>query len=200
MPREGKAKVLNENEFKRLLKIVASGTNAKRNTALLYFSFGLGLRAKEMSLLKISHVLNEADDALFEEINLIGSMTKGDKQRHIYLTNPKVQKVLLDYLEERKNDKNIFFNYNAPLFRSQKGDKFSPNALQQLFSQLYKQAGIVGASSHSGRRSFATKLIERGVDIKAVSRLMGHASISMTAQYVEDNPVRLKRIAEELDF
>ena len=70
----------------------------------------------------------------------------------------------------------------------------------QLFSQLYKQAGIIGASSHSGRRSFATKLIERGVDIKAVSRLMGHASISMTAQYVEDNPVRLKRIAEELNF
>ncbi len=48
--------------------------------------------------------------------------------------------------------------------------------------------------------TFATKLIERGVDIKAVFRLMGHSSISMTAQYVEDNPVRLKRIAEELNL
>lgn len=200
MPREGKAKVLNEIEFKRLLKVVAAGSNAKRNIALLYFSFGLGLRAKEMSLLKINHVLDETNDCLFEEINLTGNMTKGDKQRHSYLTNPKVQKVLLDYLEERKQDKNISFNYEAPLFRSQKRNKFSPNALQQLFSQLYKQAGIVGASSHSGRRSFATRLIERGVDIKAVSRLMGHASISMTAQYVEDNPVRLKRIAEQLDL
>ncbi len=200
MPREGKAKVLTENEFKRLLKIILSGKNAKRNTALLYFSFGLGLRAKEMSLLKINHVLDETNDCLFEEINLTGNMTKGDKQRHIYLTNPKVQKVLLDYIEERKNNKKFSLNYNAPLFLSQKGGKFSPNSLQQLFSQLYKQAGIIGASSHSGRRSFATKLIERGVDIKAVSRLMGHASISMTAQYVEDNPVRLKRIAEELNF
>ncbi len=127
-------------------------------------------------------------------------MTKGDKQRHIYLTNSKVQKVLLDYIEERKADKKLPFNYNAPLFLSQNGDKFSPNSLQQLFGQLYKQAGIIGASSHSGGRSFATKLIERGVDIKAVSRLMGHASISMTAQYVEDNPVRLKRIAEELNL
>ncbi len=200
MPREGKAKVLNENEFKRLLKVVAAGSNVKRNTALLYFSFGLGLRAKEMSLLKINHVLDETNDCLFEEINLTGDMTKGDKQRHIYLTNPKVQKVVLDYLEERKQEKDISFSYEAPLFLSQKGDKFSPNALQQLFSQLYKQAGIVGASSHSGRRTFCTRLIERGVDIKAVSRLMGHASISMTAQYVEDNPVRLKRIAEELNF
>lgn len=200
MPREGKAKVLTENEFKRLLKIISTGKNAKRNTALLYFSFGLGLRAKEMSLLKINHVLDETNDCLLEEINLTGNMTKGDKQRHIYLTNPKVQKVLLDYIEERKNDKKISINCHSPLFLSQKRGKFSPNSLQQLFSQLYKQAGIIGASSHSGRRSFATKLIERGVDIKAVSRLMGHSSISMTAQYVEDNPVRLKRIAEELNF
>lgn len=164
------------------------------------FSIVVDIRAKEMSLLKINHVLNESNDSLFEEINLTGNMTKGDKQRHIYLTNPKVQKVLLDYIEERKEDKNISFNYSFPLFLSKKGGKFSPNSLQQLFSQLYKQAGVIGASSHSGRRSFATRLIERGVDIKAVSRLMGHSSISMTAQYVEDNPVRLKRIAEELNF
>ena len=200
MPREGKAKVLTEKEFKRLLKVVTAGSHAKRNIALLYVSFGLGLRAKEMSLLQIKHVLNEKNNALFEEINLIGKMTKGEKQRHIYLTNQKVRKALLDYIEERKHEDGKLFSYHAPLFRSQKGDKFSPNALQQLFSQMYKQAGIVGASSHSGRRTFATRLIERGVDIKAVSRLMGHASISMTAQYVEDNPVRLKRIAEELDL
>lgn len=200
MPREGKAKVLTENEFKRLLKIVAVGSHAKRNTALLYVSYGLGLRAKEMSLLKVSHILNQKNNSPFEEINLTGNMTKGEKQRHIYLTNPKVQKALLEYLEERKLEDASLFNYQAPLFLSQKGDKFSPNALQQLFSQMYKQAGIVGASSHSGRRTFATRLIERGIDIKAVSRLMGHANISMTAQYVEDNPVRLKRIAEELQF
>jgi integrase/recombinase XerD len=200
MPREGKAKVLTENEFKRLVKVVAAGSHVKRNIALLYVSYGLGLRAKEMSLLKVSHVLNQKNDSLFEEINLIGKMTKGEKQRHIYLTNPKVQKALLDYLEERKQQDEKLFSYHAPLFLSQKGGKFSPNALQQLFSQMYKQAGIVGASSHSGRRTFATRLIERGVDIKAVSRLMGHANISMTAQYVEDNPVRLKRIAEELNF
>lgn len=47
--------------------------------------------------------------------------------------------------------------------------------------QIYKNAGIVSAGSHSARRLFATKIIERDIDIKAVSRLMGHASISMTA-------------------
>jgi integrase/recombinase XerD len=86
----------------------------------------------------------------------------------------------------------------ASLFRSQKGGQFSPNTLQQLFHRMYAKARLQGASSHSGRRTFATTLIEKGVDIKAVSTLMGHASIGMTARYVEDNPVRLKQISADL--
>lgn len=199
MPREGKAKVLHDAEFKRLLKVVAAGSHALRNLALLYCSFGLGLRAKEMAALKIGHVLDPRGN-LLEEINLTGNMTKGDQQRHIYLTQPKVRKALMDYLQARQQDQRQALTPYSPLFQTQQGNPFSPNSLQQVFTRLYQQAGLIGASSHSGRRTFATRLIEKGVDIKAVSRLMGHASISMTAQYVEDNPLRLKRIAEELEF
>lgn len=202
MPRptkEGKAKVLNDNEFKRLLKIVSTGSHSLRNTALLYVSFGLGLRVKEMAFLKVKDVLDE-NDCLFEEINLMGEMTKGEKQHHVYLTHPKIRKALIDYLEERRQDRRQNMTLYSPLFRTQKGNKFSPNSLQQVFASFYKQAGIIGASSHSGRRTFATRLIEKGVDIKAVSRLMGHSSISMTSQYVEDNPIRLKLIAKNLEF
>lgn len=46
----------------------------------------------------------------------------------------------------------------------------------------------------------ATNLIEKGVDIKAVSTLMGHASVAMTARYVENNPVRLKRICQDVSI
>ncbi|WP_395824781.1 tyrosine-type recombinase/integrase [Collimonas sp.] len=52
--------------------------------------------------------------------------------------------------------------------------------------------------SHSGRRIFATTLIEKGVGINAVSTLMGHSSVSMTSQYVENNPTRLKQICTDL--
>jgi integrase/recombinase XerD len=171
--------------------------HAKRNVALFYCSFGLGLRAKEMASLRIRHVV-AADGELLDEINLDGSMTKGNKQRHAYLTNPKVADAIRSYLNERRNDEGMLFNYDAPLFRSQKGGQFSPNTLQQLFHRMYAKARLHGASSHSGRRTFATTLIEKGVDIKAVSTLMGHASIGMTARYVEDNPVRLKQIAADL--
>jgi len=68
--------------------------------------------------------------------------------------------------------------------------------MQMLFKRMYCWAGFDHASSHSGRRTFATSLIERGVDIKAVSSLMGHSSVAMTARYVDDNPIRLRRICE----
>ena len=80
------------------------------------------------------------------------------------------------------------------MFKTQRKTRFTPNALQKWFKSLYDKAGIIGASSHSGRRTFITRLIEQGGDIKAVSRLAGHASIVTTAIYVEDNPDRLKRL------
>ena len=81
------------------------------------------------------------------------------------------------------------------LFQTQRKSSFTANTLQKWFKSLYDKAGIHGASSHSGRRTFITRLIEQGADIKAVSRLAGHANIVTTAIYVEDNPERLKRIA-----
>ena len=192
--REGQAKVLTEKEITRVLNVIQTKSHSKRNTALLYLSFGLGLRAKELASLKIKHVM-DCDDALTDEINLTSNMTKGKKQRYVYLTNPKVRKFIQELIDERKSKDKGLFNLEAPLFRSQKGGCFSPNTMQQLLHRVFNQAGLIGASSHSGRRTFATNLIEKGVDIKAISTLMGHSNISMTAKYVSDNPVRLKHIA-----
>lgn len=195
--REGQAKVLSERELSRVVNVVKKKAHAKRNTALLYCSFGLGLRAKEMAALKVKHVLG-VDGNMLEEINLTGAMTKGGKQRHAYLTNPKVRAAIRDFITDRQKRECILFNLEAPLFKSQKGSSFSPNSLQQLFHRMYADAKLQGASSHSGRRTFATTLIEKGIDIKAVSTLLGHASVSMTAKYIQDNPVRLKQICTDL--
>lgn len=194
--REGKAKVFTDTDLRRALNTAKKEHHAKRNTAILYCSFGLGFRAMEIAALKIFHVLGK-DAKLLDEINLDSSMTKGKKPRHAYLTNPKVRNALQDYLDERREQDGILFNPQAALFRSQKGDQFSPNTMQQLISRLYKKAQLHGAKSHSGRRTFATNLIEKGTDLRAVMTLMGHASVNMTIQYAEDNPVRLKQISAE---
>ena len=188
MPREGKARVLNESEFKRMLIVAKNGAMANRNVAMVYCSFGLGLRAKEIASLCIADVANHQYQ-LVNEICLTRAMTKGEKQRVAYLTHKKMGEALQAHLNDL-----LHLSRDKPLFQTQRKSRFTPNALQKWFKALYDRAGIVGASSHSGRRTFITRLIEQGADIKAVSRLAGHASIVTTAIYVEDNPDRLKRI------
>ena len=196
MKREKKAPVLTESQFRQAVAVARTHDQAARNVALLYFSAALGLRAKEMSLLLVGDVL--ADGMIKDEVLLTRATTKGRKQRLIYLTNKDVRKALTVYLDERRQTDAIALHPLTPLFRSRKGGAFTPNTMQMLFKRMFRWAGLDQASSHSGRRTFATSLIEKGVDIKAVSVLMGHASVSTTAGYVEDNPLRLKRICQEV--
>ena len=189
MAREGKAKVLSETEFKLLILVAKEGKFSTRNLAIIYCSFGLGLRAKEIASLTIADVAN-SHYQLLDELCLKRSMTKGEKQRHAYLTHKKVRDVLQTHLTTLKG-----ISHDKALFQTQRKSRFTANTLQKWFKSLYDKAGIHGASSHSGRRTFITRLIEQGADIKAVSRLAGHANIVTTAIYVEDNPERLKRIA-----
>ena len=198
-PLERRAAVLDEALIKRLLVIARNGKHGLRNEVMIYLSFGLGLRAKEMAALKVRDVTMPSGE-LRDELVLGRRATKGGKARLVYLSHPSVRKSLLKYLADRREREGLLFNMESALLKSQKGGSFTPNTLQQLFARLYDAAGVQGASSHSGRRTFATSLIERGVDIKAVSTLMGHASVAMTARYVENNPVRLKRICEEVSI
>lgn len=199
MPKEGKSRVLSESEFKRLLIIAKEGTLGVRNVAIVYCSFGLGLRAKEIASLKIMDVV-DGQFKILDEINLKRAMTKGEKQRHAYITNPKLASALQLHINEMRQREKEKFNEKSSLFKTQRGSRFHPDVLQKWFRKLYDKTGLVGASSHSGRRTFITRLIEQGVDIKAVSRLAGHASIVTTSEYVEDNPDRLKRIASLVIF
>jgi integrase/recombinase XerD len=192
---KGQAAVLMPDELKRLLRVISTTNYAKRDTLLILMSFGLGLRVLELAALKISDVLN--DNAKVKEVISL-TKTKLLKQRNAYISDPRIKKAIIDYIEERKEHaakKRLTFSLCHPLFLSKKGSHFTNKTLQKRFEHLYKMAGIEKASSHSGRRTFATNLIQQGVDIKSVCTLMGHANINMTALYVQDNPIRLKRIA-----
>lgn len=194
-----RAAVLTESEFARVPSVAKDGRHSARNVALLYMSFALGLRAKEMATLRTRDVVTEAG-AIRHEVMLTTAHTKGGKQRLVYLANKHARRALTDYLSVRSSTERVKPPPNAPLFRSGKGGAFTPNTMQMLCKRLFVAAGLTDASSHSGRRTFATSLIESGVDIKAVSTLMGHSSVGMTARYVEDNPVRLRRISEEVQL
>jgi integrase/recombinase XerD len=89
-------------------------------------------------------------------------------------------------------------NPERALFYTQKNPLrgFTANTLAQFFLGLYKAAGIEGASSHSGRRTFATSLASKGVGVRVLMRAMGHRNISTTIGYVDANDDMLRKAIE----
>jgi integrase len=85
---------------------------------------------------------------------------------------------------------------SKPLFGTQKRKGFTANTLCQHFHYLYKQAGIEGASSHSGRRTFITTLANKGVGVRVLMELAGHRSIAVTQKYIDVNPGMLRKAVE----
>ena len=189
----GKAKVLNKTEFNRVVKFQISTRHGLRNVLLLHLSFFLGLRSKEMASLIIGDLMDVNGD-LKEEVTLKRHQTKRGKQRRFYITNDKLKKVILQYLNTRKGV-NGNWDLNATLIKNQMSGKFSSASLQQCFKKMYESVGI-DASSHSGRRSFCTNLSENGISITNLQTLMGHQSISTTALYINENPKILGKISE----
>ena len=191
---KGKALVLSPEQFKRTIKFQKSTKYGLRNSILLMISFYLGLRSKEMSSLTIGDLVDRNGD-LKEECMLKKHQTKRSKQRRFYLTNDKLKKVLVEYLETKK-DRDGNLDLDSYLIVSQKGGSFNPNTLQQLFHKMYQDVGI-DASSHSGRRTMATRQADRGVSIRNLQVILGHSSISSTALYISENPKILGKISAD---
>jgi integrase/recombinase XerD len=192
----GQAKVLDDKELKRVLSVVESGNHAKRNAAIIILSNYLGLRSKELAALKIGDVLEP--DTIKKVLRLVASYTKGAKHRDVSLENKAVIKALQEYISARRAEDGMTFNIDAPLFRSQKGTAFSPNAMVRVLGDIYKNAGFKDASSHTGRRSLITKLAYSGIDLNSVRQIAGHSSMSTTQRYIDDNPHKMADILKSI--
>ncbi|MBM4212851.1 MAG: site-specific integrase, partial [Gammaproteobacteria bacterium] len=64
---------------------------------------------------------------------------------------------------------------------------FLLGTLTQWFHWVYKRAGIAGARSHSGRRTFITNLANKGIGVRVLASLAGHRSIAVTQAYIDVN-------------
>jgi integrase/recombinase XerD len=84
------------------------------------------------------------------------------------------------------------------LFTSQKGGHFSANTMCQLFLDIYKACGLKDASSHSGRRTYITRLANKGVGVRLLAELAGHSHISTTQRYIDVNAEQLSAAVELL--
>ncbi len=189
------ARVLTPNEMKRLLKVVSTTKHPERNRLIVMLSYLAGLRACEIAALKVGDVITQLGQGweVNTEVVLKSSQTKGKKAQTVVLSS-QLRKELTEYYKCAGAD----LDQSDSLISSQKTGSFSSQTIQNLFRNLYEQAGIANASSHSGRRSFITQLSERGVSVRVIQELARHSSLSTTQRYIDVSVDKLRSAVDGL--
>ena len=187
------AKIVTEQELKRALSILRDRRHADRDRLALLLTHWAGMRVCEVAALTRDKVLGPAGEVL-EEWRLTSDQTKGGKGRTVY-ANQKLRREVSAFIKNHPTP-----SADWPVLVSQKGNRqrrgFSANTLCQLINNIYRAAGIQGASSHSGRRKFITTLADHSVGIKTIMELAGHRQLGTVQRYIEVTPDQKRKAVE----
>lgn len=194
------ARVLTERELRKVLSYCNTQPHSTRNRAMLLCTHLAGMRVGEVAALRICDVL-AADGTILEEVGLAAAQTKGNSARTVLLPK-RLRDELASYLQQRFGLKDLmavtYTETTRALFPTQKNPKrgFTANTLCELMHNIYRRSQMTGASSHSGRRGFITKLADKGVGVRVLMALAGHKSIATTQRYIELNPAVMRSAVE----
>jgi len=185
------AQTLTDAQLRRVLHYCRSRRHPLRDETIILTSFYAGLRAIEIAALKYADVYDE-QGTVRDQFTLRATQSKGGRTRTVYIGS-KLKRALKEYQASI-----VRHRTDMPLFPSQKGGHFSANTMCQLFLDIYKACGLRDASSHSGRRTYITKLANKGVGVRLLAELAGHSHISTTQRYIDVNSEQLKEAVELL--
>jgi integrase/recombinase XerC len=163
--------VLDEAQAASLLELPGDGTPGVRGRAILELLYASGIRCAEAVALDVHEV-----DMGARMVRVLG---KGRKER-IVLFGRRAQAALSAWLVEREKLR----PRTDALFLNARGGRLSGRSVRALVAQRVKQVSLARrCSPHTLRHSFATHLLMRGADLRAIQELLGHASLSTTQRY-----------------
>ena len=176
--------VLDNEEIELMLQqIDRSKPEGERNVAIIEVLYGCGLRVTELVNLKISNIFFNDD--------FIRVTGKGDKQRLVPLGGM-AKKHILIYMNEIRIHLKIQKGHEDFLFLNRRGKQLSRVMIFTIIKNLAEKSGInKNISPHTLRHSFATELIQRGADLRAIQDMLGHESITTTEIYTHLNQADL---------
>lgn len=171
--------VLSRGEIGEILNSIKNS----KHKLLVALSYGSGLRVSEVVNLKV-------EDIDTGEMTIRVKLGKGNKDRISILPESLVNQLLALGCVKLPQDY---------VFESERGGKLTTRTAQAIFERAILKAGIKKhATFHSLRHSFATHLLENGVDIRYIQVLLGHSSISTTQIYTKVTNPKLKNIRSPL--
>jgi integrase/recombinase XerD len=175
--RRGAPKSLNLEEAEQLVHATtAPGTTARRDRLMILLLYGCGLRTSELCALNVSDINRERHE-------LVVQKGKGDKPRSIPIPETLFTELLAYLLERGKR---------GALFRTHFLERrITDKDVCAVVTEVATRAGLrVGVTARTLRHSFATHLMDRGVDLAIIASLMGHRSPQETGVYLHVLPQR----------
>tara|TARA_Y100000310_G_C20694211_1_gene824334 strand:- start:693 stop:1532 length:840 start_codon:yes stop_codon:yes gene_type:complete len=175
--------VLSKDEIKKLFNVL----NSKKSKLMVSMIYACGFRVSELINLKLENLQFD------EKIGHI-RQAKGRKDRIFNIPNFLFNS-LKKQAEKQKNKEREYLFTNLST-----GKKLSSRNLQKIVSSAARRANIQKqVSPHTLRHSFATHLLENGVDIRKIQELLGHADLSTTQIYTHISTEELKKIPSPID-
>jgi integrase/recombinase XerD len=173
------AKILSLNDVNDLLIFASCTRHPLRNRVIVLLAAKAGLRAGEIAKLTWDMVLDPTDE-IGSVIELRDHVAKNGSGRLIPM-HPDLSHALANY---RSVAAGI-----APVIRSERGGPMTPLSIVVWFNRAFRNIGLNGCSSHSGRRTFITRaarLVHKaGGSLRDVQLLAGHRSIQTTQRYID---------------
>ncbi|MFA6918893.1 MAG: site-specific tyrosine recombinase/integron integrase [Patescibacteria group bacterium] len=171
--------VLSREEINRIITSIKN----KKHQLMIALAYGAGLRVSEVINMRVR-------DVLLEELVLCVRQGKGRKDR-------------MTIFSEKLKAELYFLTADRPaeeyLFESNRGGKLTERSAQKIFDKALSSTGIKKlATFHSLRHSFATHLLENGVDVRYVQELLGHANIRTTQIYTHVTNPAIRNIKSPL--
>lgn len=191
------AKILSDAQIRATLNHVTTSRYPLRDRVMILLSVRAGMRAIEIASITWGMV-TDSEGTLLDAIALPNSASKGKAGGRAIPLHKELRAALVD-LKAQQGD---VATADRPIIHSERGKGMSQGGVTVWFFRLYQALGFVGASSHSGRRTFVTKaargIMAAGGSLRDVQDLAGHSSISTTQRYIEVSADAKRKVVDSL--
>lgn len=193
------AKTLSRQQIEAVSSYLLNRRHGLRDQTIFNLSIRSGLRAKEIASLTWAMVTT-SDGKIGDAIHLTNVASKGKSGRIIPM-NKAVKDNLGRLLLEQQKIRHFDIT-TAYVITTERAKQTSAQSIVNMFSKWYRELGLLGCSSHSGRRTFITnaarKISSVGGSLRDVQMLAGHSSLSVTQRYIEADSEAQKSVVNLL--
>ena len=191
------AKILTKGQVDSLTAFLLTRRHGLRDQTVFLLSVRAGLRAKEVANLRWAMLLTPEGE-VGNSIHLTDVASKGRSGRVIPL-NKQLRINLVKLLEVAKQGYQFDLE-KSHVITTERSAQTSPQAVVNMFKRWYNDVGLLGCSSHSGRRTFITnaarKISTVGGSLRDVQMLAGHSSLAVTQRYIEGDSEARQKIVD----